>query len=265
MFLNLFGGMGIAFHYLRRRLKPREILGGLILAALFVPIQGVYRGQASQFRSVDDFVFALQKTDIRDAWLERLDAFSNFTQALQLKPRYDPVTVVEGVILRPVPRALIPDKPLADPGEITKILWPEEAANGITLDPSMLGALHFEFGVIGVILGLLAYGVIVRMLQSYLENNANRPSLFYHYSLIFMVAPGLLLGGFDSFYMVALIAYTSMAWVLLWALGPPRKHPTRLSHAELDHRPDRHLATTNFAHSKPEGSNAQNDAPKNRH
>ncbi len=228
MFLNLFGGMGIAFHYLRRRLRPREILAGLILTALFVPTQGVYRGQASQFRTVDDFVFALQKTDIRDAWLERLDAFSNFTQVLQLKPRYDPVKIVEGIILRPLPRAIVPDKPLADPGEITKVLWPEAASTGITLDPSMFGALHFDFGVIGVILGMLAYGVIVRMLQSYLENNAKRPSFLFHYSLIFMVAPGLLLGGFDSFYMVALIAFTTMAWVLLWALGPPPKHPSGL-------------------------------------
>jgi len=225
MFVNLLGGLVICIHYLKRRMKLVEIVGLGFLLALFVSAYGLYRDVGYRWQTTEQVQEELAKLKIRESVLGRLDALARLTTVMQQQPRYDPATVILGILLRPIPRQFAPEKPYGSPAEITRLLWPEAAAGGVTIEPTIFGELYYDFGIFGVIFGLIAYGILIRVLQTYLEGKTRRADFLLHYSLIFLVPIRILLGGFDSGGLTDLIFFTLGSWAVLWYLsrGVPRK------------------------------------------
>ena len=225
MFVSLLGGLAICVHHLKRRMKLVEIVGLGFLLVLFVTAYGLYRGVGYRWQTIEQAQEELAKLKIRESVSERLDALARLTTVLQHEPRYDPQTVILSVLLRPVPRSFAPDKPYASGAEITRVFWPELATGGVTIEPTLFGELYYDFGIFGIIFGLIAYGILIRVLQTYFEGKTRRAGFLLHYSLIFPVPVRILLGGFDGGGLTDLIFFTLGSWAVLWYLskGTTRK------------------------------------------
>ena len=224
MFVNLVGGLVICIHYLKRRIKLVEIVGLGFLLVLFVSAYGLYRNVGYRWQTTEQAQEELAKLNIRESVLERLDVLARLTTVMQQQPRYDPQTVILGILLRPVPRSFAPDKPYSSSAEMTRVFWPDAAVAGITLESSLFGELYFNFGIVGIIFGLIAYGVFIRVLQTYFEGKTRRADFLLHYSLIFLVPVRILSGGYDSAGLTDLIFFTASLWPFLRYLngGVPR-------------------------------------------
>jgi hypothetical protein len=61
-----------------------------------------------------------------------------------------------------VPRALWPDKPTTNAGRFAETLRPDIVEQGTTFPPSMMGEFYWNFGDVGVIVGMLAVGCMYR-------------------------------------------------------------------------------------------------------
>jgi len=225
MFVNLMGGLVVCIHCLKRRMKLVEIVGLGFLLVLFVSAYGLYRGVSYRWQTIEQAQEGLAKLNIRESVLDRLDSLARLATVLQHEPRYDPQTVILGVLLRPVPRSFAPDKPYASPAEITRVFWPELATGGVTIEPTLFGELYYNFGIFGIIFGLIAYGILVRVLQTYFEGKTRRADFLLHYSLIFLVPIVILQGGYDGSGLINLIFFTLGSWAVLWYLskGTTRK------------------------------------------
>jgi hypothetical protein len=93
-------------------------------------------------------------------------------------------TVIGDLVLRPVPRGLWNDKPLIPRKRLIARLWPIEDAKG-TINPEFSVLLYFywDFGPLGVVAGLLLYGLIARLFFEYFNRHRSRLPVQVLYSL----------------------------------------------------------------------------------
>lgn len=83
-------------------------------------------------------------------------------------PRQYGAAIFEDLVVRPIPRQLWSGKPLPPREELLSTLWPVEYARGtINSEFSVLLYFYWDFGLIGVVLGLAAYGAGARYLYEY--------------------------------------------------------------------------------------------------
>lgn len=93
-------------------------------------------------------------------------------------------TIFGDLLVRPVPRPLWEDKPLIPRHRLVATVWPVEYANG-TMNPEFSALLYFywDIGVVGVLLGLAAYGIIARYLYAYFLRNSEHLYVQVLYSI----------------------------------------------------------------------------------
>lgn len=70
-----------------------------------------------------------------------------------------------------MPRIFFPDKPLTIGMLFTKTFYPISYSNGGGVTPSLLVDLYWNFGVFGIIIGMLCFGIFIRSIVSYAENS----------------------------------------------------------------------------------------------
>lgn len=71
------------------------------------------------------------------------------------------------LFLMPIPRFLWEDKPSVMQIDVTKIFYPQYAANDIAWPPSLAGELYVNFQVAGIVLGMFLFGWLCGRLQVY--------------------------------------------------------------------------------------------------
>jgi hypothetical protein len=93
--------------------------------------------------------------------------------------------IFEDLVARPIPRSLWSGKPLPPKREVIAKLWPVESARG-TIQPEFSALLYFywDFGVIGVFVGMAAYGIGARLLYEFYRHRAHRLSVTVVYALL---------------------------------------------------------------------------------
>jgi hypothetical protein len=93
-------------------------------------------------------------------------------------------TIFGDLVVRPVPRALWAGKPETPRNELKSVLWPIEHAKR-TINPEFSALLYFywDFGLVGVVLGLAAYGMGARYLYEYYMRHHERLYVQVLYSL----------------------------------------------------------------------------------
>lgn len=86
-------------------------------------------------------------------------------------------------LVAPVPRAVWPDKPAVNVGqELGPALFETNARTGVP--PGMVGELYLNFGLLGVLVGLLAVGLLLRSLYATLEPHLATPGVALVYALL---------------------------------------------------------------------------------
>jgi hypothetical protein len=223
MFLGLGAGLAIVFNFLKRPIRKREFLLAGLLAVVFIAGFGRYRDPNTQWRSVRDVIDDLNEFDFLKITIGQFDAIENFALFLQqyhAKPiPSDPSAFFIAILTRPIPRSLMPSKVLDTSSQLTSLVLPDVHAQNVNFGFTVFAELYFYFSTFGIILGMLMYGIMIQVLQTYYERYTNREGFLLYYSLIFSFPIGFLGGGFDSSGTITFAISTAMSWAVLWYMS----------------------------------------------
>src|SRR5439155_12349941 len=69
-----------------------------------------------------------------------------------------------GLVLRPIPRQLWPEKPQPSGRQVVQVTWPELAKSHFSPEFSPLLVFYWAFGLAGVVAGMALFGLACRTL-----------------------------------------------------------------------------------------------------
>jgi oligosaccharide repeat unit polymerase len=136
---------------------------GIIIAALFVIVPDFRIGASPSVDSLDKDVDRFMRMDVT--------ALDPLLDILQQVPRNVPFQSGRGfydLAIYPIPRALWAEKPqvLGASGYYTAMFHPEYFGTGSSYGSSILGELYLNFGLSGIVIGMVVYGALAGFFQS---------------------------------------------------------------------------------------------------
>ena len=196
--LPLIGG-GFVFYYVRRATRPSPLT--LVALALLALVGSAFlsdlRGRGTRDESVAQTVVRATRparivTPFRsgpDSEMAPVLAAALTQIPEKLHYTYGR-TIFGDLVSRPVPRALWSDKPEPPRDKLIASLWPiERQTGGINPEFSVLLYLFWDFGIPGVIAGMIIFGFAARGLFEYFLKHASSTAaqVFYSLALWFVV------------------------------------------------------------------------------
>ena len=254
IFLFLGAGSVIIFNSVKRPIKKWEFVLAGSLAVVFVVGFSQYRSPNTHWSSVTDAVDDLNQLNFLELTMGRFDAIEKFGFFLQEDsanpfPR-SPGTFFIGLLLRPIPRSLMPSKPMETGPKLTSLVLPKVFAQSVGYDFTVFAELYFYFSFFGIIIGMMIYGILIRVLQTYYERYSRREGFLLYYCLIFVLPIGILSSGFDSGVLAGFAISSAVCWPALWylnagsaqrrsiaAIGPGPSLPPKLRRRRISPRP----------------------------
>jgi ABC-type amino acid transport system permease subunit len=202
MFLLPFLGGVFVLIYVYRSTRPsfRTVVLVVAVALLASTFLSDLRGRETRHESVAETVVrSTSPSRLADSVLTGPDTemAATFALALSVVPEQLPytygTTIFRDLVVRPIPRSLWSGKPQVPRNELKAVLWPQEYANG-TINPEFSVLLYFywDFGLLGVIVGMAAYGIGARYLYEYFVRHGDQTYAQVLYSLaLWFVVIGL--------------------------------------------------------------------------
>lgn len=200
MLLPLCGGLYVVY-YLRRDRRPSMasalllcviiLLGSTILLGVRTASSRGDRGTGDVVRETLSNPMVVFDPLVSGADTEMVETLA---VAVQEIPRTFPYayggTVLGDLLIRPIPRIAWDSKPLSPRERLIGELWPEEYAAGVA-NPEFSSLLYYywDFGALGVAVGMAVYGLLARTLFEFWRTNRKLwvAQLFYALTLPFIV------------------------------------------------------------------------------
>lgn len=202
------GSVGVPFHYYVKRLRFTAIVAALAISVFIVyPVGQIYRAtiaatpnatikdvptlistSASQLPMSDPTTYEQFAVD---AHFERMNLASVLSALRSTVP--DQMEFKFGATFLPavtsfIPRLVWPDKPTFqyynEVGRATGLLAPTNYDTSVVY--TSMGELYLDFGDLGVILGMLLYGLIYRRLHRTLVTTQLNPTSIYLYTFLLL-------------------------------------------------------------------------------
>lgn len=212
--LSILGTPIVAFWYARRRV-PWVTLAVLLLLAVFVvfPLYNTFRNfdiRLGFSKRVEMTSVAVNEWDM-DAYKDRsVDLFKKRMARIMAVaaivrdtgrwvPFQHGATIIEAPMMTFIPRFLWPDKPTANLGddfaEIFRLRSPLDRHTKAT--PTIQGEFYWNFGILGVMIGMVVLGLIMRWLYHVFGDSRDPVFLAIHMGLLVKFAHlGSVSGGF---------------------------------------------------------------------
>jgi hypothetical protein len=212
--IGVVGGMALILWVLdQQRLRVKHLLTTAVaIIALLVTLQVML-----EYRNVGLSVLVGQgevpsfryekKQVLEEQHLRVDDNFYRLCQIIQLIPERYPFVYQKYliyVIVRPIPRAFWPGKPVDAGFDLPTVLGVE----GVSFSYSVIGELYMSLGLIGVALGGWLYGRIASTANGLLARCSTQGALVI-YSIVVMA----LFSGMRSILELILVSYVVLAWV----------------------------------------------------
>jgi hypothetical protein len=219
--LPLLGG-AFVFFYLRRSRRPSVVV--LAVLALVALVGSAFlsdlRGRGTRGESVAQTVVRATRPHRIVAPLvsgpdtEMAPVLAAALAQIPSKLHYTyGRTILGDLVARPIPRALWSDKPEPPRDKLIRSLWPvERKKGGINPEFSVLLYFFWDFGIPGVVVGMLLFGVGARALFEYFRNyrHSTAAQLLYSLALWFVVI-GLRNSPVDTFVQLVFVVFP--AWL----------------------------------------------------
>lgn len=239
--LPLVGGVLVLFYVMRGRRPRMRALGLLALVALVVSFFTLYVRDPT-----DDLTFRTAIEELRARPQAVLDPVTRGADAEMVLALSVALTVVPdelphrwggatigNLLTRPVPREIWSGKPLPPESVIVSTVWPH-LYPGLQPAFSPLLPLYWDFGLVGVVLGMAIFGIAARSLYEWfsLHRRSFAAQLIFASSLWFMVI-GARNDPVDTIVLGAFLVGPVVATTVLASEGFLRRPAAR---AELDDR-----------------------------
>jgi SGNH domain-containing protein/O-antigen polysaccharide polymerase Wzy-like protein len=199
-------GALFAFYFLRRRTRPKLVASLVVVLIAFFAISILRDTRYSGVRQQGVGRVILQAFEhpggelghmINGGEMSMAPAFSLETEIVpsQLGYRYGGATLGD-IATRPIPHILWKGKPPAPEAALTGKVWPTEFASGLVHPVySVMGTFYFDFGLFGVVAGMLLLGIGYRFVEARLLRSRDEGLLVISAALV----PFLVIGLRDSF------------------------------------------------------------------
>ena len=221
--LPLLGGLFVLY-YLRRSSRPslRTLVVLVLLAVFASAFLSDLRGRTTRGETVMETLSrAASPSRLADSVLLGPDSEMAPTLAAALMVIPESLdhsygkTIFGDLVVRPIPRPLWEAKPEPPRERLVAMLWPSEReAEAINPEFSVLLYLYWDFGLIGVAIGLALAGAGCRASYRYLADRETEASAQVLYALaIWFVVIGLRNSPVDTLILAAFIV--APAWVVL--------------------------------------------------
>lgn len=139
------------------------------------------------------------------------DNFLRLAQIINIVPKRHPYIYEKQIIytlVRPIPRALWPDKPQDSGFDLAQAVGKE----GVSLSSSVIGELYLSAGWIGVLFGGWVYGRLASMVSRLLLEVAESWSSS---AIIYGLSAMTLFAGVRSMLDLVLMSYALLAWIIV--------------------------------------------------
>jgi oligosaccharide repeat unit polymerase len=215
----IFGAALICWIIEQEKLKIQHLL--LVVVTSVVLLTGMQ--YMLEVRSVGVKDFLQQGAELRQTNLRVDDNFLRLSQIISIVPKQHPYVYEKQVIfalIRPIPRAMWPTKPL-NPGFDLTVALGDQGMEGTSLTSSVIGEWYYSFGWVGVFIGGLIYGRLAGLASLLLVKDAESAGAIV-YSLLAMT----LFVGMRSMLELVLTSYAVLAWMgISWLLLRKQRLP----------------------------------------
>jgi oligosaccharide repeat unit polymerase len=158
----------VLYHYLVRRIKPIALFVLMtigILIFVYIPSQrtNVYVLNVDAFTSLDKFYSIMFEA-------RNINLYRDLLIVLNGVPSERPYlygATYAAFLVMPIPRVLWPAKPVGMGVIYPAVFLPELAQNNISVGPTCLGELYWNFGWLGIVCGMMLFGFACRVMWEY--------------------------------------------------------------------------------------------------
>lgn len=226
-------GLAYVFHHLVRpiRLGHAVVLGAIALLpfALFYRLQGSVRAESTSVEAIAEAAQGVEAGKAVGALALRVtDAYDGFLTILDNRDRVEFLwgQSFRDAVFLPVPRVWMPQKPSAFNYEMLHQLAPERESVFFGAEYSVLGELYMNFQVGGIVIGALAFGMLVGVLNRYyLDNTGNRAFLFLYRPLCLALPMAWMSSGIINTEAHAILALNALFGTVFLAIARRRRGP----------------------------------------
>lgn len=165
-----------------------------------------------EYRGIGSKAFFSNETEqTQYEYLHVDDNFLRLAQIIDIVPKRHPYIYEKQIIftlIRPIPRALWPDKPQDSGFDLAQAVGKE----GVSLSSSVIGELYLSAGWIGVLFGGWVYGRLASMVSRLLLGVAESWSSS---AIIYGLSAMTLFAGVRSMLDLVLMSYALLAWIII--------------------------------------------------
>ena len=217
--------------YLRRRRRPTPLaVGVLAILVLFVGLT-----IPREFRSADERGTNSYLESATD-WRAALGEFFGGADAamapnLAVELLFVPTEVPHqfgrtylGALALPIPRELYPDKPAPGEAKVMDAAFRELSSMGVGLSFSFFGEPYLNFGLSGVVVAALAFGILARLLYAWFARAPCNPTVIALFALNWPFVFVYMRGGFGVDYYRQVLVLSPLIVLLIFARR--REHHT---------------------------------------
>ena len=176
----------VCYHYIKNKVRPISILGIIVMILLFLFAYGQYRDFTQQVSKGTNFKLKLKPELIYHYIISHFDQINHFKDIIKYTP--DKVDFQYGktylnFLVKPIPSLVWENKPQGAGRIVTRYIYPKAYNLNVTFAPSILGELYINFHLIGIIVGMFLFGLMIKILHIFLNNNLVSKNAIVVYSI----------------------------------------------------------------------------------
>jgi hypothetical protein len=160
--------LALAWHYKKGRIKVVQVVALFILVIGYLGVAGLYREWISPGNTLEQTgelaeLAGQQNKLVLRYVVANLEQLSNVTEVISITPSERPYqfgATFTPILFKPIPRALMPSKPLGASALFSRELFPEAYDSGLVTGLGAWGEWYLNFSWLGLVLGMALTGAL---------------------------------------------------------------------------------------------------------